>query len=79
MKDRITEKLHILSDAAKYDVNARSSGAENAKMRAVLAMETAPESVTLTPKMVVVYRCLKNPINQSLHLRLRLLREPKEQ
>lgn len=28
MKDRITEKLHILSDAAKYDVSCSSSGSK---------------------------------------------------
>lgn len=54
--DRISEKISILADAAKYDVSCASSGSNRKKVIKESAMPPMA-SVMLTPKMAGAFRC----------------------
>jgi predicted DNA-binding helix-hairpin-helix protein len=76
--DRIKEKLEILADAAKYDVSCSSSGG-NRKNKGGLGNSHVSgicHSYTEDGRCISLLKIL---LNQSLHLRLRLLRFQKIQ
>ena len=53
----LSEKLKILSDAAKYDVACTSSGSDRRGARGRLETACPPASATASPPMAAVSPC----------------------
>ncbi len=71
--DRIKEKLEILADAAKYDVSCSSSGG-NRKNKGGLGNSHTAGICHSFHRRWQMYFFAQNSLDQSLHLRLFILR-----
>ena len=72
----LEEKLHILADAAKYDVSCTSSGSSRRGKTGYLGNSVA---AGICHSFSADGRCislLKNSVQQRMYLRLPLLRQP---